>query len=159
MGIAAGLLASAPRTKSPFRQALFEQPDLRLESASSLTPTIRDLINNYLKRITHQDFTAKDFRAWAGSVSAFAAFQQLEAAESPTDCKRKTVAVLDEVASKLGNTRLVCKKYYVHPTVIATFERGTIWNYKPTDNDSELLPEEHALVTLLENETIAEVYG
>ena len=65
--------------------------------------------------------------------------------------------MLDEVASKLGNTRTVCKKYYVHPTVIAAFEKGSIWNYKPTAENIELNPEEYALVELLDNETIAEV--
>ncbi len=116
-------------------------------------------INNYLKEITHQDFTAKDFRAWAGTVNALLAFQQLDVPQTQTDSKHKIVAVLDDVASKLGNTRAVCKKYYVHPTVIASFERGSIWNYQPIHKDSGLNPEEHALIALLENETIAEVYG
>jgi len=115
-------------------------------------------INNYLKEITQQDFTAKDFRAWAGTVNALTAFQQLTPPESQTDSKRKIVQVLDEVASKLGNTRTVCKKYYVHPTVIAAFEKGTIWNYKPNPKNSDLNAEESTLVELLENETIAEVY-
>lgn len=116
-------------------------------------------INHYLKNITQQDFTAKDFRAWAGSVSALGAFQRHELPESQTDCKRKIVAVLDEVAAILGNTRTVCKKYYVHPTVIAAFERGSIWKYKPENTNGDLNPEEIALVELLQNETIAEVYA
>jgi DNA topoisomerase-1 len=115
-------------------------------------------INNYLKNITGEDFTAKEFRCWAGSVNALNAFQKMEAPQTQTDCKRKIVEVLDEVASKLGNTRTVCKKYYVHPTVIAAFERGTIWNYQPDNCDSNLNPEECALVELLQTETIAEVY-
>ena len=114
-------------------------------------------INNYLKTITGEDFTAKDFRAWAGSVNALDCFQKLELPETQTEFKRKVVQVLDEVASKLGNTRTVCKKYYVHPTVIAAFERGTIWKYTPENKDNELNPREYALVELLENETIAEV--
>lgn len=114
-------------------------------------------VNNYLKNITSEDFTAKDFRAWAGSVHALNAFLQLELPETQTDCKRKIVLVLDEVASRLGNTRTVCKKYYVHPTVIAAFERGSIWNYTTTTESDELNPEEYALVALLENEKIAEV--
>lgn len=116
-------------------------------------------INNYLKGITGQDFTAKDFRVWAGSVNALCAFQEIGDFENQTDCKRKIVQVLDSVASKLGNTRTVCKKYYVHPTVIASYEKGTIWNYKPKNNSSNLNPEEKALVKLLEKETIAEVLG
>lgn len=115
-------------------------------------------INNYLKEITQEDFTAKDFRAWAGTLNALSAFQNFTAPENQTDCKRKVIEVLDEVAAKLGNTRTVCKKYYVHPTVIAAFEKGTIWNYKPNSKNSELNPEENALIELLQNETISEVY-
>lgn len=116
-------------------------------------------INSYLKEITQQDFTAKDFRAWAGTVNALTAFQSKTVAENQTDCKRKIIEVLDEVASKLGNTRTVCKKYYVHPTVISAFEKGSIWKYKPNSKNSELHPEENALIELLQNETISEVLG
>lgn len=114
-------------------------------------------INNYLKTVTGEDFTAKDFRCWAGSVNALGAFQKLSQPETEREFKHKVVEVLDEVASKLGNTRTVCKKYYVHPTVIAAFEKGSIWNYKPKTIPAELNEDEYTLVVLLENETIAEV--
>lgn len=116
-------------------------------------------INNYLKEITSEDFTAKDFRAWAGSVNALNAFQKLPVPETPSELKKKIIEVLDEVASKLGNTRTVCKKYYVHPNVIAAFESGSIWNYTPKNTASELNPEEESLIELLDHETIAEVIG
>jgi len=118
-------------------------------------------INNYLKEITQEDFTAKDFRVWAGSVNALFAFQEIGQFESQTECKRKIVEVIDQVASKLGNTRTVCRKYYVHPTVIASYEKGTINNYKIEANikNNKLNPEEEALVRLLKKETIAEVLG
>ena len=115
-------------------------------------------INNYLKEITQEDFTAKDYRAWAGTVNALAAFRKLTPAENQKDSKLKVIAVLVEVANKLGNTRAVCKKYYVHPTVICAFEKGSIWKYKPNSRNSELQPEESTLVQLLKNETISEVY-
>ena len=118
-------------------------------------------INNYLKEITGEDFTAKDFRVWSGSVNALFAFQEIGHFESQTECKRKIVEVIDLVASKLGNTRTVCKKYYVHPTVIAAYENGTINNYKIKANikNNKLNPEEEALVRLLKKESIAEVLG
>jgi DNA topoisomerase-1 len=116
-------------------------------------------VNNYLKEITEEDFTAKDFRCWAGSVNALHQFQESEIPQTQTESRHKIIEVLDLVASKLGNTRTVCKKYYVHPTVIAAYERGTIWNYKLADKISELNPEEEALVNLLETEKIAEVIG
>jgi len=118
-------------------------------------------VNSYLKEITHEDFTAKDFRCWAGSVNAFQAFHELDEPKNQTERKHQIVEVLDLVASKLGNTRTVCKKYYVHPTVIAAYEKGTVWNYMPkkTKKIKKLNPEEEALVNLLEKETIAEVIG
>lgn len=114
-------------------------------------------VNRYLKDITGEDFTAKDFRLWAGTVNALCAFLDCEPAQSDADCKRKVVAVLDEVARKLGNTRTVCRKYYVHPTVIASFESGCIQKYRPTAHAGRLAPAERALVKLLENEKMAAV--
>lgn len=115
-------------------------------------------VNAYLKEITGEDFTAKDFRAWAGSLNALCSFHEIGEHTSITDCKKKIVSVLDSVASKLGNTRSVCKKYYVHPTVIASYENGSIWNYKlVSDNKTSFNTEENALLELLSNENIAEV--
>lgn len=116
-------------------------------------------INNYLKEISGEDFTAKDFRAWAGSLNALCAFNELGEFENVTDFKKKVVSVFDSVAQKLGNTRTVCKKYYVHPTVVAAYEKGTLWNYKITeiDNEGELNPSEKALLELLSTEDIADV--
>lgn len=116
-------------------------------------------VNNYLKEISGEDFTAKDFRAWAGSLNALCAFHELGEFESVADFKRKVVNVFDDVAGKLGNTRTVCKKYYVHPTVVAAYEKGTLWNYKikEIENEGELNPSEQALLELLSTEEIAEV--
>lgn len=116
-------------------------------------------VNGYIKEITGEDFTAKDFRAWAGSLNALCSFRELGEHEGITDCKRKVVSVLDAVAEKLGNTRTVCKKYYVHPTVIASYEKGTIWKYTPKKMKAgnEMNAQEKALLKLLTNEDIAEV--
>lgn len=116
-------------------------------------------VNSYLKEITEEDFTAKDFRVWAGSVNALCSFHEVGAHENQTDCKKKIVEVLDNVASKLGNTRTVCRKYYVHPSVIASYENGSIGLYQVKKNvpNNKLNPEEEALVRLLESEKIAEV--
>ena len=116
-------------------------------------------INSYLKEISGEDFTAKDFRAWAGSLNALCAFQEIGEYQNITDFKHKVVAVLDTVAGKLGNTRTVCKKYYVHPTVIAAYENGSLWKYEVTEtnNTGELNPQEKTLLELLSTEAIAEV--
>jgi DNA topoisomerase-1 len=119
-------------------------------------------VNRYLKDITGEDFTAKDFRTWAGSVSALYAIKEAGEFDTITECKRKIVSVLDEVAINLGNTRAVCKKYYVHPTVIKSYEEGTIFKYiaeldRSKDvNTAELNLAEKALMEILENEKLAE---
>ncbi|WP_345952748.1 DNA topoisomerase IB [Mucilaginibacter sp. PAMB04168] len=119
-------------------------------------------VNGYLKQITGEDFTAKDFRTWAGSVSALYAFKEAGEFENQTQCKKNIISVLDEVAINLGNTRTVCKKYYVHPTVIKSYEEGTLFKYiQNLDEDkdiraSELNTAEKALLEILEKEKLAE---
>ena len=119
-------------------------------------------VNDYLKQITGEDFTAKDFRTWAGSVSALYAFKEAGEFDTVSECRKKIVSVLDEVAINLGNTRTVCKKYYVHPTVIKSYEEGTIFKYigkldEDKDvNAAELNTAEKALLELLEHEKLAE---
>jgi len=119
-------------------------------------------INAYLKDITGEDFTAKDFRTWAGSVSALYAFKEAGGFDTVADCKKKIVSVLDEVAINLGNTRTVCKKYYVHPTIIKSYEEGRLFNYiKQLDEDkeikaAELNMAEKALLEILDKEKLAE---
>jgi DNA topoisomerase-1 len=119
-------------------------------------------VNDYLKNITGEDFTAKDFRTWAGSVSALYAFKEAGEFNNVTECRKKIVSVLDEVALNLGNTRTVCKKYYVHPTVIKSYEEGRLFNYiKELDDDhdikaAELNKAERALLEILSNEKLAE---
>lgn len=116
-------------------------------------------INNYLKSITNEDFTAKDFRVWAGSVNALHAFQESKLPETTSETKHRIIEVLDEVASKLGNTRTVCRKYYVHPNVIAAYEKGSIWNYVTKRNSEKFSSHEYALAKLLKKENIVEVSG
>lgn len=83
-------------------------------------------VNDYLREITGQDFTAKDFRTWAGTVLAAQLLGGLPPFSSATESKRLVAQAIAEVASKLGNTRAVCRKSYVHPAVIETFLEGTL---------------------------------
>jgi DNA topoisomerase-1 len=115
-------------------------------------------INSYIKEITQQDFTAKDFRTWAGSIYALGAFKELGDFEKESEAKKNIVEVIDYVASKLGNTRSVCKKYYIHPSVISSYKNGNIHQYKVRESLKHLLTkEERLLVKLLDNEVIANV--
>ncbi len=86
-------------------------------------------VNEYLKNITGQDFTAKDFRTWWGTVTAASKLAELLPYTSATEAKKNIVDTLDFVASKLGNTRTVCKKYYVHPLLFSRYEEGKFESY------------------------------
>lgn len=94
------------------------------------------MVNRYLKEITGQDFTAKDFRTWTGSLQALASLCALEPAATQTQIKQNLINMLDSVAAHLGNTRSVCKKYYVHPRIIALYESGQLQEYVNLDRSS-----------------------
>lgn len=81
-------------------------------------------VNDYLREISGEDFTAKDFRTWAGTVLAFAAFREMKQQEESTVSTRGVVQVVDAVAGVLGNTRAVCRKSYIHPGIIECFTNG-----------------------------------
>lgn len=83
-------------------------------------------INEYLRQIAGDHFTAKDFRTWAGSVLACSALQQTESFASETQAKKNIVAAIKEVARQLGNTPAVCRKCYVHPAVLEHYLEGRI---------------------------------
>ncbi|MEO5685262.1 MAG: DNA topoisomerase IB, partial [Chitinophagaceae bacterium] len=87
------------------------------------------MVNQYIKDASGFDCSAKDFRTWAGSVHALQAFRSLGEALTATDNKKNVMAALDEVSKKLGNTRTVCKKYYVHPTLIKLYEENNLSGY------------------------------
>lgn len=87
------------------------------------------MVNDYIKEAAGSDFSAKDFRTWAGSIHALEAFRFLQEAETAADKKKNIIFVLDEVSKKLGNTRTVCKKYYVHPGLIRLYEENNLAKY------------------------------
>jgi DNA topoisomerase-1 len=82
-------------------------------------------VNAYLKEISGQDFTAKDFRTWAGTVLACAALKEM-AAETRARASKNVLQAIDAVAGLLGNTRAVCRKSYIHPTIIDAYVDGAL---------------------------------
>jgi DNA topoisomerase-1 len=110
-------------------------------------------VNEYLRVITNQDFTAKDFRTWAGTVLACTMLQEFEAFESQTQAKRNVVQAIKDVAARLGNTPSVCRKCYVHPAVLDTYFSGAMINTVKKQVEDETADSPHALrqeeVTLL----------
>lgn len=87
------------------------------------------MVNAYIRQATRLDFSAKDFRTWAGTLHALQVFRTLGEATTATDIKKNIIAVLDAVSEKLGNTRTVCKKYYVHPGLIQLYEENKLVKY------------------------------
>jgi DNA topoisomerase-1 len=83
-------------------------------------------VNDYLREITGQNFTAKDFRTWAGSVLACTVLREFEAFASETEAKRNIVRAIEAVAARLGNTPSVCRKCYVHPAVLECYLGGAM---------------------------------
>ncbi len=83
-------------------------------------------VNEYLREVSGQYFTAKDFRTWAGTVLACMMLQECEAFESETQAKKNVVEVIKVVASRLGNTPSVCRKCYVHPMVLDCYFSGAM---------------------------------
>ena len=114
------------------------------------------MVNKYIKEGTGGDFSAKDFRTWAGTLDVLRAFKSMGQTGSEADCKKNIVAALDEVSKKLGNTRTVCKKYYVHPGILKMYEEQNLEKYlkeldkieKP-DDLTGLTSEERVLMKIL----------
>jgi DNA topoisomerase I len=83
-------------------------------------------VNAYLKHITGDDFTSKDFRTWAGTVRAVRALRQSMTFASQAQAKRNLASAIERVARQLGNTTAVCRKCYVHPAVIDAYLDGSL---------------------------------
>jgi DNA topoisomerase-1 len=83
-----------------------------------------DDVNAYLREATGRDFSAKDFRTWGGTMHAAVMLRSIGPAASQREAERNIVRVVDEVAQRLGNTRAVCRKYYVHPAMIDAYFTG-----------------------------------
>jgi DNA topoisomerase I len=83
-------------------------------------------VNAYLKAITGEDFTSKDFRTWAGTVLAAQLLRDFEKVDSEARAKKNIVAAIEQVAKRLGNTRAVCRKCYVHPAIFDAYLDGSM---------------------------------
>jgi DNA topoisomerase-1 len=83
-------------------------------------------VNDYLREVTGAEITAKDFRTWAGTMIAAEFLRDLGPAATVKDANRNIVAAIDHTASRLGNTRAVCRKYYIHPALITAYLKGDV---------------------------------
>lgn len=103
-------------------QELFQYVDAeeKVQSISSAD------VNAYLKEIAGHDFTAKDFRTWNGTVLAATTLQGLEPFVTSREAKRNLTATIKEVAQHLGNTPAICRKCYIHPSVMESYLKGEL---------------------------------
>jgi DNA topoisomerase I len=110
-------------------------------------------VNDYIREISGEEFTAKDFRTWAGTILAVSALLEAGAWTSQRQAKSNMLRAIDRVAEQLNNTRAICRKYYVHPAVFETYLAGTMVNALKNGTKeaakSALEDEEAAVVRLL----------
>jgi DNA topoisomerase-1 len=123
-------------------QQLFKYRD----ADGDLCPITSDDVNAYIRDAMGEQFSAKDFRTWAGTVSAARALREMEPPTSPTDARRKISVCVKAVAGLLGNTPTVCRSAYIHPTVFELYGSGQIGTVLP---GAETKGFEPALIRLL----------
>jgi DNA topoisomerase I len=131
-------------------QELFQYQDER-GKVRDITSTD---VNDYLRQIAGQDFTAKDFRTWAGTVLAAIALAELQTDSIPT--KKNIKAAIERVAKSLGNTPTICRKCYVHPAILEAYLDGHVIDIlqrradrQLSRNSPRLKPEETAVLKVL----------
>jgi DNA topoisomerase I len=113
-------------------------------------------VNEYLREISGDDFTAKDFRTWAGTVLAAKVLQEFKEFDSQAAAKRNVVLAIEHVAARLGNTKAICRKCYIHPAVIDAYLENSLIQTVRDETERELReelkslpPEEAAVLALL----------
>jgi DNA topoisomerase-1 len=123
-------------------------------------------INEYLRQISGQDFTAKDFRTWAGTALAAQALQEFEDFDTQAAAKRNITHAIERVAQRLGNTKAVCRKCYIHPAVIdAYMDRSLVATLKERteielrQSLSRMPAEEAAVLALLQQRMERQLVG
>lgn len=113
-------------------------------------------VNDYLRDISGEDVTAKDFRTWAGTVLAALALHEFERFDTQAAAKRNVKQAIEQVSARLGNTPTICRKCYVHPGVLDLYMDGDLALQVKEEADAELRnaaaalrPEEAAVLGLL----------
>ena len=119
--------------------------------------SIRRDVNAYLREIAGDEFTAKDFRTWAGTVSAAWALREFDRFDSQAAAKRNVTQAIERVASRLGNTPAICRKSYVHPEIVGAYLDGSLLASLRPEIETELReelaglePEEVAVLMFLQ---------
>ena len=96
-------------------------------------------VNQYLKEITGEDYTSKDFRTWAGTVHAAALLRHCGPCRSEAEAKRNTLQAIEAVAHRLGNTKAVSRKCYIHPAVLESYQDGSLLKSAAPNQEAAVL--------------------
>ena len=127
-----------------------------MDEDKELRTVTSDDVNEYIQRVSGHEFTAKDFRTWAGTVTATCALLDLGEYESQTQAKKNVVRAIEEAATHLGNTPAICRKSYVHPEILDAYLNGKLLQAVKQDEQAVvealhgLRPEEISLLAFLE---------
>ena len=134
------------------------------DEAGNLADVKRRHINQYIKEVMGEQFSAKDFRTWAGTLICACALARAEAGEvnEKTSARKKAlVAAIKEAAEHLGNTPAVCQSSYINPSVLSSFKKGRVVKHYFTAVEElverklhGLHPSEKALLELLEKKAV-----
>ena len=105
-----------------------------IDAAGEIHSITSEDVNDYLRTIAGEEFSAKDFRTWAGTIQAAQILRHHDGDDNEEPTEAALVAAADEVAAALGNTRAVCRKYYIHPAITDAYLDGTLtqWFTGPT---------------------------
>lgn len=151
----------ADRRAAAVIRKLQDLPGQRLFQYELPDGTIHDVesgdVNAYLREISGGDFTAKDFRTWAGTTLAAIALHEVAKFDSQAEAKRNIVAAIERTAARLGNTPAICRKCYVHPHVFEAYLDGRLARVleqraekQLRESVGRLKPEEAAVLALLQ---------
>lgn len=108
-------------------------------------------VNSYLREVAGEDFTAKDFRTWAGTVQTALALEEIGGFQSETEAKRNIVSAIKSTARKLGNRPATCRNYYVHPAILDAYMDGSLPDAmaRAEETEDELNREERCVVAII----------
>ncbi len=123
-------------------QRLFQYLDENGQCCQSVTS---GNVNSYLREITGQEFTAKDFRTWGGTTLAALELYRSGPAEDDKQAEKQIVQVVKTVAGALGNTPTICRGYYIHPAILDAYRDGSLFEVMSSVLQQALAPEEGGL--------------
>ncbi len=124
-----------------------------IDAGGRRCPVHSEDVNAYIREITGIDLTAKDFRTWGGSTIALRKLLDAPVPETEKEAQKNIVQAVKLVASKLGNTPTVCRKYYIHPAILDSYSEGRLPQIAaqvPEGISPDLQHEEQVFMTLLE---------